>query len=303
MAFRFSILASGSSGNAALLEADGFGLLIDAGLGPRQLAARLAAVGASWAKVHAVILTHTHSDHWRDRTLKHLRQLRVPFYCHAGHHGILRQFGPAFHDLLAADLVRCFEPGKTLRLGPTLRCQPFEVSHDSYPTFAFRIEGHDRLFGPSWAVGYAADLGCWTAELADRLANVDVLALEFNHDEDMERRSRRPIELVERVLGDEGHLSNAQAAELLQAILHRSEPAVTKHVIQLHLSRECNRPGLAQTAARQIANGAITVHTASQDRVGPILSLDAARRLRSERIAPRVERTPVVQPCLPGMGE
>src|SRR5262249_360813 len=49
MAFRFSILASGSSGNAAFLESDGFGLLIDAGLGPRQLASRLAAVGASWA--------------------------------------------------------------------------------------------------------------------------------------------------------------------------------------------------------------------------------------------------------------
>src|SRR5437867_4414245 len=94
MAFRFSILASGSSGNAALLEAGGFGLLIDAGLGPRQLASRLAAVGSSWEKVSAVILTHTHSDHWKDRTLKHLRHRGIPFYCHEGHHGLLREFGP-----------------------------------------------------------------------------------------------------------------------------------------------------------------------------------------------------------------
>src|SRR5262245_7712314 len=116
MAFRFSILASGSSGNAALLEADGFGLLIDAGLGPRQLASRLAGAGASWEKVSAVILTHTHSDHWKDRTLKHLRHLRIPFYCHAAHHDILREFGPAFTDLLSADLVRCYHPDKVLRL-------------------------------------------------------------------------------------------------------------------------------------------------------------------------------------------
>jgi glyoxylase-like metal-dependent hydrolase (beta-lactamase superfamily II) len=65
MPLRFTVLASGSGGNASLLEADGFGLLLDAGLGPRQLAGRLAAVGASWQQVHAVLLTHTHSDQRR----------------------------------------------------------------------------------------------------------------------------------------------------------------------------------------------------------------------------------------------
>ena len=302
MAFRFSILASGSSGNAALLEADGFGLLIDAGLGPRQLASRLAAVGASWQRVNAVILTHTHSDHWKDRTLKHLRHLKIPFYCHAGHHGALREFGPAFHHLISDNLVGCYESNKTLRLGSSLRCEPIEVSHDSDPTFAFRIEGHDGLFGPSWAVGYAADLGCWSAELAERLANVDVLALEFNHDETMERTSRRPAELVERVLGDAGHLSNSQAADFLRAILECSEPRVTRHLIQLHLSRECNRPNLAQAAARPITNGALTIHTAAQDRVGPVLTLDVSTRPRSVRITTRRAAEPsTVQQCLPGM--
>src|SRR5213076_1766211 len=87
-----------------------------------------------------------------------------------------------------------------------------------------------RSISSSWLNSSAS-----TSTLARLVANVDVLALEFNHDEEMERRSRRPAELVERVLGDEGHLSNAQAAELLQAILQRSEPTVTRHVIQLHL--------------------------------------------------------------------
>ncbi len=61
-------------GNATLIESGDFGVLIDAGLGPRQLASRLAAVGRSWAAVNAVILTHTHADHWKDRTLAHLRR-------------------------------------------------------------------------------------------------------------------------------------------------------------------------------------------------------------------------------------
>ena len=55
MGLRFTVLASGSAGNASLIETGGFGLLLDAGLGPRQLATRLAAVGASWQDVHAVI--------------------------------------------------------------------------------------------------------------------------------------------------------------------------------------------------------------------------------------------------------
>ena len=38
MSLRFTVLASGSGGNASLVETDGFGVLIDAGLGPRQLA-------------------------------------------------------------------------------------------------------------------------------------------------------------------------------------------------------------------------------------------------------------------------
>ena len=54
MGLRFTVLASGSGGNATLIESDDFGLLIDAGLGPRILASRLAAIGRSWAAVKAV---------------------------------------------------------------------------------------------------------------------------------------------------------------------------------------------------------------------------------------------------------
>jgi phosphoribosyl 1,2-cyclic phosphodiesterase len=303
MTFRFSMLASGSAGNAALLEADGFGLLIDAGLGPRQLASRLHAVGASWAKVNAVVLTHTHSDHWKDRTLKHLRQLQIPFYCHEGHHGVLHEFAPSYAELMSANLVRSYEPEKELRLGPIMRCQPFEVRHDSYPTFGFRIEGHDGLFGPTWAVAYAADLGCWTPSLADHFANADVLALEFNHDERLERNSRRPADLVARVLSDDGHLSNEQAADFVQAILDRSDVCLPAHLIQLHLSRECNRSALAQSAVRKVLDASVTVHTAEQDRVGPVLTLDIRRKpVRSAaRVSKPISR--LMQPSLPGMAD
>ena len=106
MPLQFTVLASGSGGNASLLEANGFGVLIDAGLGPRQLSARLTAVGASWQRVSAVLLTHTHTDHWNERTLEHLRRHRIPLHCHPGHHEDLGVYSSAFPGLHADGLAR-----------------------------------------------------------------------------------------------------------------------------------------------------------------------------------------------------
>src|ERR1700730_5823861 len=175
MPLRFTVLASGSAGNASLLEADGFGLLIDIGLGPRQLASRLSAVGASWGRVHAVLLTHTHSDHWNERTLEHLQRLRIPLYCHPEHHTPLSASSAAFAGLGANQLVREYQPGQELALGPSLCCRPLPLRHDGGATFGFRIEGPGDFYGEPCCLGYVADLGSWTTELAGALADVDLL--------------------------------------------------------------------------------------------------------------------------------
>src|SRR5438132_1397499 len=99
MGLRFTVLASGSSGNDSLVEAGEFGVLLDAGLGPRQLARRLAAAGLSWSVVDAVLLTHTHGDHWRETTLRYLVRRRVPLYCHPQHHEALLRESVGFGAL------------------------------------------------------------------------------------------------------------------------------------------------------------------------------------------------------------
>lgn len=277
MVARFSVLASGSSGNANLLQTGDFGLLVDAGLPPRIVASRLAAVGASWRNVRAALLTHTHGDHWNDTTFAHLRALRLPLWCHPEHFHVLLGYSPAFQDLLQANLVRTYESGEEFEIGPGLTCRPLPVQHDSDPTFGFRFAGSPDLFGPTWSLGYLSDLGCWTEELLRSVGEVDVLALEFNHDVGLERKSRRPAHLIARVLGDRGHLSNAQAADFLRAALELSAPGKLRHVIQLHLSRDCNAPELAAAAADEVVADRpipVQVHTASQHRAGPMLRLD-----------------------------
>jgi phosphoribosyl 1,2-cyclic phosphodiesterase len=278
MTLRFTVLASGSSGNASLVQTDRMTLLLDIGLGPRELAERLAGVGTAWSAIRAVLLTHVHGDHWNEYTLSYLRRLRIPLYCHAEHEAALVGSSPEFAELLSERLVCRFREEDELDLGGGLRCRPLPLRHDSGPTFGFRMEVPVGLFGDLAALGYAADLGSWTAELAGALADVDLLALEFNHDVDMQHASGRPAFLIRRILGDDGHLSNSQAAALLGEILRRSTPGRLQHLVLLHLSRDCNHPRLAQESARTVlGNGSdVTLHTARHDRPSRTIAIGPA---------------------------
>jgi phosphoribosyl 1,2-cyclic phosphodiesterase len=307
MTLRYTVLASGSAGNTSLVQTSAAGMLIDAGLGPQDLAARLARAGLSPESVHAVLLTHVHTDHWKDRTLAWLLKRGMPLFCHPGHHATLLRQSPAFREMLDLGLVRSFSPGEEFCPVPGLSCRAFEVRHDSGPTFGFRVEGPADLLGRRAAVGHASDLGTWSVPVVEALLDVDLLALEFNHDVELERRSSRPAILVARVLGDEGHLSNDQAAALVRAVLARSAPGRLRHLVQLHLSRDCNRPTLARKAAAEAllaANAKATVHTAEQGAPGKTLLLDptAAPRARQARSVAAVKAAPLLrQAWLPGM--
>jgi phosphoribosyl 1,2-cyclic phosphodiesterase len=284
MPARFCVLASGSSGNCAFVQADGFGVLIDVGLGPRFLASRLAAVGASWRNVHAVLLTHTHSDHWKNLTLDELARRGIPLYCCPNHHSALTRYDGFFDRLTDAGLVRSFSIGEPLELSAGITIRPLVVPHDSDPTYAFRLDGPPGLFEPQWSIGYASDLGEARPDLIAAFADVSVLAIEFNHCERMERASGRPRFLIQRVLGDQGHLSNDQAADAVRAVVRASAPGSLKHVVQLHLSRDCNTPTKAQEAGRSAladAGSSAALVTAQQFAVSRVISLDGdARRVR-----------------------
>jgi hypothetical protein len=312
MPLQFRVLASGSAGNASLIQVDGFSLLLDAGLGPRKLAARLAAVGASWSQIGAVLLTHTHADHWKDKTLTQLCRRRIPLYCHEDHQETLLAYGAGFAALDAAKLVRFYDTGKAFTLAPGLHCRPLPLRHDGGATFGFRLETSSDLFNPPVALGYAADLGSWDDELARALADVDLLALEFNHDVDLESASGRSPYLIARVLGEEGHLSNTQAVALLREIMRRSVPGRLRHVVQLHLSRDCNRPALAAEAAQSAfveSASSIQLWTARQDEPGPAFVLgvpgNGGLSERPVSVPIRGARPPRmttgIQPWLPGL--
>jgi hypothetical protein len=71
--------------------------------------------------------------------------------------------------------------------------------------------------------------------------------------------------LIRRVLSDEGHLSNRQAAELLLTVRRHCRSAGPRTVVPLHLSRQCNTTDLALAAAVPAAGERAWVVPALQD--------------------------------------
>ena len=260
---RFTVLASGSSANVSFLQTTSGGILIDCGLGPRELGQRLAVIGANWSNVDAIVLTHTHGDHIKSTSLAQILRLKVPFYVHRQHAEHLAENSSDYEELRASGTIRIFEEGVPIPLGEDVVCLPFRVPHDSDPTFGFRFDGCESTTGKWWSLGYASDLGHAPKYLNEIFAEVDVLALEYNHDVQMEQSCGRPKPLIERVLGSHGHLSNVQAAAFTSEIL-QSRRYPLQALIPLHLSRQCNTPQLAAAAARAVLHPATKLLVASQ---------------------------------------
>jgi phosphoribosyl 1,2-cyclic phosphodiesterase len=229
---RFKSLGSGSTGNATLVEASGlvpFRLLIDCGLGLKQLTRRLGGAGLQPEDIHAVFITHEHGDHIGCAHSLALRH-RIPVWMSRGtYQGI---GSPDFDGLL-----RTARDSHAIDLG-SLQIMPFTVPHDARePLQLTCTDGATKL-------GVLTDLGHATAHLLAHLAGCDSLLLECNHDSELLAQSSYPPFLKRRVGGLYGHLSNSAAGEIVESVLHGR----LKLLVAAHLSEQNNRPELAHQA-------------------------------------------------------
>jgi phosphoribosyl 1,2-cyclic phosphodiesterase len=232
---RIWLLSSGSSGNAAIIEAGGVRLLVDAGIGPRVAASRMRQLGGDLFPrgVDAIVITHQHGDH-----IAHLeplaRALRAPIFLHAG---VTAPRARARFD------VRPYAAGESFEVGPLKVCTHV-IPHDA-PQVALRITAAGLRFG------LATDLGHVPAGLAAFLGDCDEALIEANYCPAMMHEGPYPPHLKRRVTGDFGHLANQQTADLAAAL-------VGSRVGRLwlgHVSRVNNTPALALAAVKPHAPG------------------------------------------------
>ena len=229
MPLRFASLGSGSRGNALLLETPQRRVLIDCGFPAREIEARLGGLGVDPQTLDAILVTHEHGDHIRGVGAM-ARRYHLPVWMTAG---TFRGGKPGE----IADLRRIDCHAGWFALGD-LEVLPFPVPHDAMEPcqFLFQSDG-GRL-------GLLTDTGHITPHIHEILQACDSLVLEFNHDSDMLANGPYPPRLRARVGGRHGHLSNAQAAD----ILNRLDTTKLNCLEAAHLSEKHNEPLMAQQA-------------------------------------------------------
>jgi phosphoribosyl 1,2-cyclic phosphodiesterase len=201
------------------MEAGGVRMLIDVGFSIRQLERRLGEAGVGFGDLDLILISNEHSDHIKALDCVK-RQTDHPIYVSSG--------------LEPMEFKGC-------------RILPFPVPHDALDPVGFCIVDLEDGFKAT----IMTDIG-FPSLLAKEVARgSNLLVLEANHELDMLLSSGYPWPLKQRIMGDFGHLSNEQAAELVESSLCPE----LQHIFLVHLSEENNRPDLAASRVRDVLEG------------------------------------------------
>jgi phosphoribosyl 1,2-cyclic phosphodiesterase len=227
---KFCVLASGSSGNCALVATERTRLLVDAGLSFKELTRRLALIDERPERLQAIVITHEHCDHVAGLA-RIARKCNIPVYATwlTAPHLDFGEQQPALEQ---------FQAGSRFAIGD-IEVESFTLPHDAIDPvgFCFHAEGVK--------IGIVTDLGYVTNSIRVHLKGTHLLLLEANHDLDMLRVGPYPWSVKQRVMGRMGHLSNDGMYDFL---LRDLDPTAARIVLG-HLSEHNNHPEIVRMMA------------------------------------------------------
>ena len=255
---QFSLLGSGSSGNAILVRSGGAMILIDNGLSFKQLSRRSEAVGIDLSALDAVVVTHEHGDHVSGIGVL-TRKLAIPVYMTRGTYEHLPPIlGPLGQ-------IEIFEAGDSLHLRD-LEIRSFSVTHDAADPVGFVVRSAGAQFGLATDLGHVSEL------VKNRLAGSHALVIESNYCPELLRQGAYPPKIQQRIRGRHGHLSNEEMCSLLHCLLHDA----LQHVILVHISENNNSPALVEQRLRGVLKDhPATTYLATQDAPTPMFQVVA----------------------------
>ncbi|WP_288623291.1 MBL fold metallo-hydrolase [uncultured Streptococcus sp.] len=230
-AFKYSILASSSTGNSFYVETPQKRFLIDAGLTGKKITSLLAEIDRKPENLDAIFITHEHSDHIKGVGVL-ARRYNLDVYANEKTWQMIDERNMIGKLDLAQKHI--FERGKTLTLGD-IDIESFGVSHDAVEPQFYRLMKDNKSFVVLTDTGYVSD------RMAGIIENADGYLIESNHDVEILRSGSYPWSLKQRILSDKGHLSNEDGAgTMIRTIGNR-----TKKIYLGHLSKENNIKELA----------------------------------------------------------
>ncbi|MBK8465561.1 MAG: MBL fold metallo-hydrolase [Chloracidobacterium sp.] len=244
---KFTVLGSGSSGNAVLISTERTNVLVDAGMSAREILRRLGEVGVAFDQLDAILLTHEHGDHAGGLRVL-MGSVNCPVY-------ISRPTEAAFYDTRKGGQNGDSESSKRqaalknrtveiesnhdFRIGD-IDFEPFSVPHDAADNFGFVAKKDGMRIATLMDFGHISEL------IKEKLKGCDAIVIESNHSRDMLRAcSMYTWDLKQRIMSRTGHLSNEDLYDWLSVDFDGR----ARHIVLAHLSQRANEPHLAKITA------------------------------------------------------
>jgi len=210
-------------------------MLIDCGLGLKELERRLIQADLTLDNLDAIFITHEHVDHV-GHTKRVASSLGIPVWMSQGTWLACNGLGWGFSD----SQINVAKDTQVIGLG-ALQVTPFTVPHDAREPLQVRISDG------SVSLGVLTDLGHISPHVFEHLRGCNALMLETNHDSELLQSSSYPQFLKDRISGPFGHLSNTAACKLASELNHSS----LNKVLAAHLSERNNRPDIVLNCLSQ----------------------------------------------------
>ena len=260
---KYCVLASGSQANATVVESGNVRLLIDAGLRCRTLEARLKAIAVTPESLNDILITHEHVDHVAGLA-RFVKKYPLPVFANYNTAAVIER--QCLLEQLPVPEFALFDSNLPFLL-EHLTITPMQIPHDTAEPVGYLLDDGEHC------LGYFTDLGYVPEPVVQALRRCSGLILESNHDLQMLRQSGRGFQLISRISGRAGHLSNEQACEAVA----NGAGAALKIITLAHLSAECNQPELALSlmkgTLKHLGRSEIHVAIARQNQPLPFMEL------------------------------
>ncbi|WP_162849132.1 MBL fold metallo-hydrolase [Haploplasma axanthum] len=220
------ILASGSKGNALSITNEGKHILIDVGISFLILSNKLNEQGINVDDIDTLLLTHEHHDHTKGLKTLLKKNNNIKVYLTLGTYQGLSD--DVKETLINYEIINSEE---SFKLENNLLVTPFLVSHDANEPVGFIIENDLKK------VVLATDTGYIDEAYFGILKNADLYILEANHSTELLMKSSRPFHLKRRIVSEKGHLSNQEAAWLVNNFISERNQVIWAVA---HISEDCN---------------------------------------------------------------
>ncbi len=229
-------LFSSSSGNCTYLSSGRDAILIDAGESCKQILMALEQRELDYSDLRGILITHSHSDHVKGLRVL-LKKLHIPVYATRETLGSL-----LLEQILSPDDLY-YDITETKSMPTGFSVEAFPTSHDCPGSCGYVIS-----FADGEKLAFCTDLGIITDAIRNKLKGCKTVVMESNHDVGMLQNGPYPFATKQRILSEEGHLSNVSCATELPSLVQSG----TTRIVLAHLSRDNNTPDLARVTAESV---------------------------------------------------